>query len=90
MICTKNYTNIKCFKSVKIRGKPIKVPYSLLSSPPKNQYFPKFVRRTRQRLFLIFKNFTTFLPKEQLESCLIIKALYLKRKNKKIRRTSSQ
>ena len=34
-------------------------PYSILSSPRKDQHFPKFVRGAGQRLF-IFQNFTTY------------------------------
>ena len=43
------------------------LPYSTLSSPHQNnQYFPKFVMRTRQRWFLcpkIFQNFLLLFPK---------------------------
>ena len=40
------------------------LPYSPLSSLLQNdRHFPKFVRGTRQWWFLIFKNFTTFIPK---------------------------
>ena len=44
------------------------------------QQSPKFMRETKNDDFLLFKilqNFTTFLPKEQKEGCLIIKASYL-------------
>ena len=60
---------------------------------PKDQHFFQNSWGARQRWFFIFQNYkiiTTCLPKEQLEDCFIITASYLNRKNKKIRRSSSQ
>ena len=71
----------------------LELSYSTLSNPPLNDWhFPKFVRGTRQRWFFIFfnfqkfskifKNFTIFILKMQLEGCFIIISSYLNRKNK--------
>ena len=67
-----------------------KVSYSTLSSPSLRPTFSKFMRGRDNgdfyfpKFYNILQLFTTFLPKEQLEGCLIISASYLNRKNKKI------
>ena len=54
-----------------------------------DRHFPKFMRGEDNDDFYfskIFKNFSNFLPKEQLEGILIIMALHLNRKNNKNRK----
>ena len=69
------------------------IPYLTLFSPPKRPTFSQIREGIDRGEFYFsenFQNFTTFLSKEQLESCLIITASSLKKKNKKIRRSSLQ
>ena len=57
--------------------------------PPKQPMLPQIREETRQRWFLFFFNFSTFIPKVQLKGCFMITSSYLNRKKTKIRISSS-